>query len=99
MSEQESRASGSGKCSTHPFFMEQLSVYARQLMFLELRKSLECVGRLNLYRPEGETGPSNVSVAGEKSIFLAQPEPDTSKSSTFGYGERRIIFGCQPGMR
>ena len=33
--------------------------------------------------PEGETGPSNVSVAGEKSIFLAQPEPDTSKSSTF----------------
>src|SRR5882724_4220603 len=28
--------------------------------------------------PEGEAGPSNVSVAGEKSIFLAQPEADPS---------------------
>lgn len=33
--------------------------------------------------PEGEAGPSNVSVAGEKSIFLAQPEADPSGSSTF----------------
>jgi aspartate-semialdehyde dehydrogenase len=33
--------------------------------------------------PEDEAGPSNVSVAGEKSIFLAQPEADPSYSSTF----------------
>jgi aspartate-semialdehyde dehydrogenase len=33
--------------------------------------------------PEGEAGPSNVSVAGENSIFLAQPENDPSSSSTF----------------
>ncbi len=33
--------------------------------------------------PEDEAGPSNVSVAGEKSIFLAQPENDPSEMSTF----------------
>jgi len=33
--------------------------------------------------PEGDAGPSNVSVAGENSIFLAQPENDPSESSTF----------------
>jgi aspartate-semialdehyde dehydrogenase len=33
--------------------------------------------------PESEAGPSNVSVAGEKSIFLAQPENDPSEMSTF----------------
>jgi aspartate-semialdehyde dehydrogenase len=33
--------------------------------------------------PEGEEGPSNVSVAGEKSIVLAQPELDPSGLSTF----------------
>jgi aspartate-semialdehyde dehydrogenase len=32
---------------------------------------------------EGDAGPSNVSVAGENSIFLAQPENDPSESSTF----------------
>jgi hypothetical protein len=31
--------------------------------------------------PEDEAGPSNVSVAGENSIFLAQPEIDPSGSS------------------
>jgi aspartate-semialdehyde dehydrogenase len=33
--------------------------------------------------PEGDAGPSNVSVAGEKSIFLTQPENDPSEMSTF----------------
>jgi aspartate-semialdehyde dehydrogenase len=33
--------------------------------------------------PEGDAGPSNVSVAGEKSIVLAQPELDPSGLSTF----------------
>jgi aspartate-semialdehyde dehydrogenase len=33
--------------------------------------------------PEDEAGPSNVSVAGEKSIFLAQPEKDPSGMSAF----------------
>jgi aspartate-semialdehyde dehydrogenase len=33
--------------------------------------------------PEGEEGPSNVSVTGEKSIVLAQPELDPSGLSTF----------------
>jgi aspartate-semialdehyde dehydrogenase len=33
--------------------------------------------------PEDEAGPSNVSVAGEQSIFLAQPEKDPSAMSTF----------------
>jgi aspartate-semialdehyde dehydrogenase len=32
---------------------------------------------------EDEAGPSNVSVAGEKSIFLAQPENDPSEMNTF----------------
>jgi aspartate-semialdehyde dehydrogenase len=35
--------------------------------------------------PEDEAGPSNVSVAGEKSIFLAQPENDPSEMSTFWF--------------
>jgi aspartate-semialdehyde dehydrogenase len=33
--------------------------------------------------PEDEAGPSNVSVAGENSIFLAQPESDLSGTSSF----------------
>ncbi len=33
--------------------------------------------------PEGDAGPSNVSVAAENSIFLAQPENDPSKGNTF----------------
>lgn len=33
--------------------------------------------------PEDEAGPSNVSVAGENSIFLAQPEIDPSDMSSF----------------
>jgi len=33
--------------------------------------------------PEDEARPSNVSVAGEKSIYLAQPEVDPSESSRF----------------
>jgi len=35
--------------------------------------------------PEDEAGPSNVSVAGEQSIFLAQPESDPSDGSTFWF--------------
>jgi aspartate-semialdehyde dehydrogenase len=31
----------------------------------------------------GDAGPSNVSVAGENSIFLAQPEHDTSETNTW----------------
>jgi len=33
--------------------------------------------------PEGDAGPSNVSVAAENSIFLSQPENDPSESNTF----------------
>jgi aspartate-semialdehyde dehydrogenase len=33
--------------------------------------------------PEGDARPSNVSVAAENSVFLAQPENDPSKSNTF----------------
>jgi aspartate-semialdehyde dehydrogenase len=33
--------------------------------------------------PEAHAGPSNVSVAGENSIFLAQPENDPCESGTF----------------
>jgi aspartate-semialdehyde dehydrogenase len=35
--------------------------------------------------PEDEAGPSNVSVAGEHSIFLAQPERDSSESSALWF--------------
>ncbi len=35
--------------------------------------------------PEGDAGPSNVSVAAENSIFLAQPQNDPSNSSTFWF--------------
>jgi aspartate-semialdehyde dehydrogenase len=35
--------------------------------------------------PAGEAGPSNVSVAGEKSIFLAQVETDPSESGKFWF--------------
>ncbi len=42
-----------------------------------------CRGAEFVIVPEDEAGPSNVSVAGEKSIFLAQPENDPSEMSTF----------------
>jgi aspartate-semialdehyde dehydrogenase len=35
------------------------------------------------FAPEGDAGPGNVSVAGEESIVLAQPELDPSALSTF----------------
>jgi aspartate-semialdehyde dehydrogenase len=35
--------------------------------------------------PEGDAGPSNVSVAAENSIFLAQPENDPFKGNTFWF--------------
>jgi hypothetical protein len=35
--------------------------------------------------PEGEAGPSNVSVAGENSIFLSQPEHDASEMNAWWF--------------
>lgn len=35
--------------------------------------------------PEGEAGPSNVAAAGEKSIQLANPEPDPAQSGTWWF--------------
>jgi aspartate-semialdehyde dehydrogenase len=43
--------------------------------------------------PSGEEGPSNVSVAGETSIFLTEPKPDASRPSSFWF------FGAADNLR